>query len=361
MRGLMKWSGRLLSVITAIALTAGLIDPREFWLPATFGPVLPVLLFLLIGYVAYLAYYRKWKEVALPLAVVILGFPSWQRSIAFSSGTNEVAKPIAAGQDSLVTTSLTALTANLATLKAPQQNNYPIDEVAIVELCKRLGDGDFLFVQEYNFAANKKARPALREYGNYLYAYKSEEGALGILSKHPVTFVEQRFKYNSSNGYLVVDAETPRGKIRLINVHLHSNRITGLANQINKEGKINDGGTWSTIRNMFGRYGRASALRSEQAETIAQIVDKSPYPCIVAGDFNDVPNSYPYRLLVTDTDLQDAWIEAGAGLGKTFAGALPGLRIDYVLADPAFEVQSIEKLAPGHSDHHPLRVVLAWE
>lgn len=360
MRGLVKWSGRLLSIVTAIALCGGLIDPRHFWLPAVFGPVLPVLLFLLTSYVLTLAYYRKWKEVMLPLAIVVFAFPSWQRTIAFSSKSNEVAMPVAAEgkTDSISSNPLVLFTANLATLKSPKQNNYPINEAGILDLSKRLGGGDFLFVQEYNIAANKKARPFFMEHGGYSYTLKAKKGALGIMSKFPLTHIKERFKYNSSNGFLVADALTPQGNIRLINVHLRSNRITGMANQINKGGRLDDGGTWETVKHMFSRYGRASALRCEQAETIAAIVEKSPYPCLVAGDFNDVPNSYPYRLLVSDTDLQDAWIEAGAGLGKTFAGALPGLRIDYVLVDTSFKVLSIDKIDPGHSDHHPLKVVM---
>lgn len=360
MQRLTRWAGRLLSLITAIALTAGLIDPRIFWLPAVFGPVLPLLLFLITSYTLLLAYKQQWKEMLLPLLIVILAIPAWKRTIALNTTmTNEVAKSDVKANDDNSESSISLITSNIATLKAPDQNNYPLNEESVANLGKRLSGADFFFVQEYAHKKGDWKSKSLQKNGQYPHVLAAKKGRLGIFSKYPLTHVAERFKYNIVNGFLVADANTPMGKIRLINIHLHSNRVTGMANQISKDGKLNDGGTWETLRSMFGRYGRASALRCEQADAIAKVVRESPYPCLLAGDFNDVPNAYPYRILVNETALKDAWIAAGNGLGKTFAGALPGLRIDYVLVDPTFSISSIKKLEPGHSDHHPLKVELA--
>lgn len=349
MRKLLLWAGRLLNGLTVLALCGGLIDPRDFWLPAMFGPVLPLLLFCITAYAIALLYRRQWREAIVPVLLVILALPAWRRSVAFS--TNEVA----------ITTSdttLTVITANLATLKAPAQDNYPLNDSLIADLGRRLAGADVLFAQEFNHSATDRRTHILQRAGQYPHFLKAENGRMAIFSRHALRAVQERFRYNSVNGFLVADLDAPGGTLRLFNVHLHSNRVTGLADRVSKGGRLNDGGTWQTIRHMFGRYGRASALRCEQAETIATLVANSPHPVLLGGDFNDVPNSYPYRLLATETGLRDAWIEGGTGLGKTFAGNLPGLRIDYVLADPTLGVVEAEKLAPGHSDHHPLRVRL---
>lgn len=347
MRAIFKWTGRFLTLITALVLLGGFVDPRDFWLPAVFGPGLPLLLFLTTALLVYLAYRRKWKEAVFPLSVILLAVPSWQKTIAFNS-----AKEALAADD---VDRIGVITANLSSLKSPE-DNYPINEAAVIKLAKRLSDQDFLLVQEYSYPTTDWRSSKLKKFGRYDYLMTPKEGRMGIFSRYPLTYVGEDFPHNSVNGYLVADVKTPQGTIRLINVHFLSNRVTGLANTISKEGKLRDGGTWDKVKNMFGRYGRASALRCEQAEDVAEIVAQSPHPCIVAGDFNDVPASYPYRILVDQTELQDSWIEAGVGLGRTFDGALPGLRIDYVLTDPAFSVHSVKREISGHSDHHPLRV-----
>jgi endonuclease/exonuclease/phosphatase family metal-dependent hydrolase len=367
MRTAARWIGRLLTAVTALVVAGSLIDPRTFWLPASFGPVSPLLLFLTTFLLLALAYRREWKEAIFPLLVVLFAWPSWQKTIAINLGTDEVAKTeqeeqgagdedqTANEQARLSTTLL--ITANLATLKSPE-DNYPINAAAITTLGERIGRADFLMVQEFGYPADDEKTQRLRKAGGYVHVMKAKAGNMAIFSNHPLTHVKERFKYNIVNGFLVVDAQTPTGTVRLINFHLHSNKITRLANSISKEGKIRDSGTWQKLRSMFGRYGRASALRSEQAEAIAKAIADSPYPCLVAGDMNDVPTSFPYRLLSASGAMTDSWIAAGNGLGKTFDGALPGLRIDYVFVDPLFTVGSVERLPSGHSDHHPLRVAL---
>jgi endonuclease/exonuclease/phosphatase family metal-dependent hydrolase len=47
----------------------------------------------------------------------------------------------------------------------------------------------------------------------------------------------------------------------------------------------------------------------DQIKKIRKAVDFSPYPVILAGDFNSVPNSYEYYNL--GKDLQDAFLAAG--------------------------------------------------
>jgi endonuclease/exonuclease/phosphatase family metal-dependent hydrolase len=75
--------------------------------------------------------------------------------------------------------------------------------------------------------------------------------------------------------------------------------------------------------------GLAFAMRARQAEILREHIAASPHPVIVCGDFNDTPLSYSYRLM--SKGLKDSFMEKGWGLGTTYAGALPALRIDYIL------------------------------
>jgi endonuclease/exonuclease/phosphatase family metal-dependent hydrolase len=72
----------------------------------------------------------------------------------------------------------------------------------------------------------------------------------------------------------------------------------------------------------------------------------------VCGDFNDTPNSYVYRIL--SDRLQDSFKEKGLGIGTTFAGSIPLLRIDYILADMQFKINECKVIHNKWSDHYPV-------
>ena len=64
-------------------------------------------------------------------------------------------------------------------------------------------------------------------------------------------------------------------------------------------------------------------------------MDASPYPVILAGDFNDTPSSYTYRTM--KGDMTDGFRDSGSGYGGTFRYLGGVLRIDYIFYDDAFE------------------------
>ena len=78
-------------------------------------------------------------------------------------------------------------------------------------------------------------------------------------------------------------------------------------------------------REWFG----SSPLRLAQATILAEIVKRSENPVIVAGDFNAAPTYRSIRAL--RGELEDAWEEAGWGLGGTYPSAFPLARIDAIL------------------------------
>ena len=71
-------------------------------------------------------------------------------------------------------------------------------------------------------------------------------------------------------------------------------------------------------------------LRGIQATIVRNATDKSPYPSVVCGDFNDVPNSYTYFNIRGKR--QDAFLASSFGVGRTSDALAPTLRIDYILA-----------------------------
>ena len=81
-------------------------------------------------------------------------------------------------------------------------------------------------------------------------------------------------------------------------------------------------------------------------------IEKSPYPVIVCGDFNDVPNSYAYYHI--GKGMIDAFKAKGSGLDRTYLGISRTLRIDYIFCQPAFEVVEYNRIIKNFSDHYPV-------
>jgi endonuclease/exonuclease/phosphatase family metal-dependent hydrolase len=53
-------------------------------------------------------------------------------------------------------------------------------------------------------------------------------------------------------------------------------------------------------------------------------------------------------------EMQDAFLKKGFGIGRTFSGLSPTLRIDYIFADEHFKVRQFNRVAKRYSDHYML-------
>jgi len=103
-------------------------------------------------------------------------------------------------------------------------------------------------------------------------------------------------------------------------------------------------------KSILSKLRRGSALRSMQAGVVKTLIADSPYPVLFAGDLNDVPNSFTY--FTVKGDMKDAFIKKGFGIGRTFSGLAPTLRIDYIFADNDFKVIQFNRLVKNLSDHY---------
>jgi endonuclease/exonuclease/phosphatase family metal-dependent hydrolase len=92
--------------------------------------------------------------------------------------------------------------------------------------------------------------------------------------------------------------------------------------------------------------------RAQQSEELKTYINKSPYPVIVAGDFNDTPVSYSYTKI--RKGLKDSFVNSGYGAGFTYKGKYPANRIDYILYDNALENRYFEIIKAKYSDHYPV-------
>ena len=86
----------------------------------------------------------------------------------------------------------------------------------------------------------------------------------------------------------------------------------------------------SGLKNILVRLKGAFKKRAVQSTAVSNHISNCPYPVLLCGDFNDTPISYSYSEILSN-NLKDAFVESGKGLGMTYIGAFPSLRIDYIL------------------------------
>ncbi len=179
---------------------------------------------------------------------------------------------------------------------------------------------------------------------------------VAIFSNYPILQwkKEQSIKeYNHT--FLWADLLVGADTIRLFNIHLQSMHFAKkdyeFIENIDQQGMDVDA-VQTAGKNILRKMKMANLLRSSQARDIRKVMDESPYPVIVCGDMNDVPNSNAYQII--SDNLHDAFTEKGWGVGRTFKFLSPTLRIDYVLHSQSLEVEKVQVLRSMQSDHSPV-------
>jgi endonuclease/exonuclease/phosphatase family metal-dependent hydrolase len=197
---------------------------------------------------------------------------------------------------------------------------------------------------------------------DYFYSYNVKEDFWGyahfgiiVFSKYPIinrqavsTFPND---YNSIFQY--VDIVKAEDTIRIFNVHLQSLRFSKEnLKYIDKPTAENEDEAIKESKNIISKFKNGFLRRQVQADRICTEMKKSPYPVIVTGDFNDLPNSYAYQTI--GSNLKDAFVEKGSGLGRTFSGISPVLRIDNIFVDKKIDVLQFNRVKKKLSDHFPI-------
>jgi endonuclease/exonuclease/phosphatase family metal-dependent hydrolase len=205
----------------------------------------------------------------------------------------------------------------------------------------------------------------MKEIG-YPYSFVSEDYiqdkgeytmGVAIFSKHPI-IDSFRIRYKgdissmSAESLLAADIAIDGKPLRIFTTHLQSNRIAQ-EEYVHVSSRRGDKDSVLIASKSIAKKLRAAyRFRSEQADKLASAMDASPHPEIVAGDFNDIPNSYTYFRVRKNR--VDAFHEQGWGLGRTFSHISPTLRIDYIIADKRFNVLQFKRRLLPYSDHYPI-------
>jgi endonuclease/exonuclease/phosphatase family metal-dependent hydrolase len=190
------------------------------------------------------------------------------------------------------------------------------------------------------------------------YVAHPVQKALFIVSKYPIVNSGCVNLSPTNNDAIFADININGSISRVYCAHLQSNSVGERTKslmenkEINKESAHTSRAVWSIVRYNY-------SLRAEQSKKLKAHILQSPYPVIVCGDFNDTPQTYVYSQVAEG--LEDTWQNKGLGRGTTYGGALPLLRIDYILTSEKFKTINCEvDRSQPFSDHYPVMATIGW-
>lgn len=213
---------------------------------------------------------------------------------------------------------------------------------------------DILCLQE----VHEKTQLLLKKIAPYKYTHRIKYKGTMILSNYPILDRGQLDFSTNTNSCLWADVQFERRKVRIYSVHLQSNRVSQTTSKL-LDGNGEEDQTLSDARFIASRVKRNSIIRVSQARQLQLHAAKCPHPVIICGDFNETPASYITRILTKGR--QDTFVEKGNGIDATYAGSIPGLRIDYLLPSKRFKVISHQVFISKMSDHYPVFSTLLWK
>ncbi|MEO8116978.1 MAG: endonuclease/exonuclease/phosphatase family protein [Bacteroidota bacterium] len=354
------------------AAFSAFISPEIFSYTSIFALAFPYL--FVIGILLCIAGFFINKKSGFFL-LIILVFGSYNLVHTFSFN---VPKSFSNTKDS---TTLRIMTWNVQSfdsylLKHKNKDGYKSNRSDMLQLIVDYNP-DVICFQEYLDYENTKKRRSIRNdliAAGYPYSYASNEkfieskrkfaayGGTAIYSKYPLTD-SGRIKLTDSDvgkqEYMIYASLNFDNKpVRIFTAHLASyNLYTDTADTDHSKHNIYKI-TYDRKNSIAYKIRETGLIHLQEAKMIRQQMDASPYPLIYCGDMNSTACTYQYRYL--KSDLQDAWLQKGSGLGVTFYKLLYTLRIDFCLVNKKMNVlQSVvskEKL----SDHYPVISDVSW-
>ncbi|MCK7591776.1 endonuclease/exonuclease/phosphatase family protein [Subsaxibacter sp. CAU 1640] len=301
-------------------------EPKKFAFLSVLSLTVPFLILLNILFVVYWLLKVK-KQLLLSLIVILIGYKYITSLYKFSSSKNV--------DDS---ENISIMNYNVRLFNVFKWiPNEGIDK-QIVEFINDK-QPDILSIQEYR-------RDDDISFSGY---HKFEEIAgdkvkngQAILSKFPIVNSGSIEFPESYNNAIFIDVVKGKDTIRVYNVHLQSMKIDANADALVKE----------TSENLFKSVSKTFTMQQFQTELFLMHKKQCKYKMIICGDFNNTAYSYVYKEI--KGDLQDAFVEAGNGFGRTFDFKFFPVRIDFILVDEAFEINSFKTFDVSLSDHYPI-------
>ncbi|MBK9193126.1 MAG: endonuclease/exonuclease/phosphatase family protein [Crocinitomicaceae bacterium] len=348
---ILLWLNILVSAGMFASYLATHISPADFAWFAFFGLSYPVwLLFTLIFLVLWLFIKRKWMLI--PAITLLLGFNHLRHFVAFTLIQPDLIKPVK------------IMSFNVKIFNLYDLENRTEKRNGIFQFLKDENPEIICFQEFYHQEGGKEfvtkdtmVKILEMDYYHERYTHKMlDEKYFGVatFSKYPIISKgEIPFSNDKNNFCIYSDIVIEKDTVRVFNAHIGSIRFQQDDYELFDENAEEDRyADTEDEKRIVQRLKSAFEKRALQIETIMAEVEKSPYPVIFCGDVNDTPVSYCYRQL--NNQLNDAFVESGNGIGRSYIGKMPANRIDYIFHSPSVISANFTTHDVEFSDHSPI-------
>lgn len=360
MRKLLKYSILIVSVVAGLLLMlcrfVPAINPYEQPGAGILAYLAPVMVVVNVGFLVFWLLTRKFYFTIIPILALFLSWSVWTTYLAF----NPLTKQDLVRSDS----SFTFMSYNVRLLDLYNWSGKKQTRADIIQYFREK-NCDVLCLQEFytgNDSVGYDNISAIKYACNYPYVSMcdvntNKRGRWGsvIFSRWPIVkTVDHDIDVRGSNLLQQADVVVREDTISLFNIHLKSNRFTSTESGLVGKRELpawNDTNI-SLSRRIYDKVLRNTISRGLEAELVSDIIARTGHPSIVCGDLNDIASSYVYFTLKGGRN--DAFLEMGNGLGATYAGAVPLLRIDYVFYSEPLLLKGFATEHVAFSDHYPL-------
>jgi endonuclease/exonuclease/phosphatase family metal-dependent hydrolase len=344
-------------LVFLVACLVPYIGPDRFWPISFLGLAFPYILMVVAAFFVFWLIFRT-KYSFLSLIALILGWKSISVLFAFHPGSAPPAKDPA--------DQMTVMSYNVRYFKdfdySPAKNARLRTKIMTLI---RGQHPDILCLQEFYTSENphdddNKAYLSKELHLPYRYFssdhnFENNHSGVILFSRYPIIHTAKVKLLEHSTEESAVYADIVRGRrdtFRLFTVHLQSVYLSHKDLAGLQKMKMQEDTGFQASRVILGKLRKAFLKREHQAQKVAEEISQSPYPVILCGDFNDTPNSYAYFKI--RGGMQDAFLKRGFGIGRTYSGIAPTLRIDYIFASPVFTIHSFNRIKRVLSDHYPI-------
>ena len=324
----------VLSIFTFVGLFGGNVTPVGNTANAMLVYVLPLLIALNLLMIIYWAFTRKWYILAIPVITVLSCIPYMLTLVQPRPLSDDSPKAIKIA------------TYNVA-LFGRETNGFIAQDI-LAEMKRQ--NVDICCLQEYSDqSGDKKNSDSYKEYFPYMAVGRHD---MVVYSKYPIKDSKTIDFEETNNSAMWALLDVKGKKVKVFNVHLETtgfNRTLHVAGKMEMKGQNVEKN--ALLRAIYGNYTFGMMVRSGQAQIVANEVRNANEPCILCGDFNDVPYSYTYNALLGN--MVDGFKECGSGWMYTYRGR-KAVRIDYIFHDEGMTGVNYYKVPLTYSDHLPV-------
>ncbi|MCF6308427.1 MAG: endonuclease/exonuclease/phosphatase family protein [Flavobacteriaceae bacterium] len=322
------------TVLLLVSFVLPFVPPKEYPNVSLLSLVVSPLIVINILFVIYWVFKLKPKAM---LSIIVLVFAYFHFGSFFKISSEK-------NKEDYKNT-LSVLSYNVRLFNAYEKEEKQINVPEIINNFIEKEQPEVLFIQEF-YTINKVD---FLDYP-YQYIHYKKKNKLGhaIFSKYPLIHTNSFDFEHTYNNSIYADVVKGKDTIRVYNLHLQSLSVLPSFNFLQKmDSEI-----------LRKRITERFVKQQTQVEIILKHKENSNYPVIICGDFNNTPFSYVYHKL--SENMNDAFEEAGNGLGTTFLFENYPMRIDYILSSKKLEVLSFETIGKTFSDHYPITATLGW-